>query len=379
MEDSLYGDASPTAGLTAAQIQALQCVTSAASAARSSDLEKAERILARRGMSHTTSVQTIISTIRKNAAVTLNFHPDRILPAGMTVAEGFLAHGAYLSQFETGVSNGSRTAYSGGDRDRWEERLFGGAYQLPGALPSERPKYGAFNVMKYADGASPRFGSCHFRLRSAVSERCTFTFGDSHAGPEHKGTIGSFEPLLAALLEAVENTGEALGMPNLDIPLLIDFLLKPGHGAGNGPSGKLGRALDDYIEAQVHGDIALGRDVEALVADPSFQGTKTGEQLSLLCSKHRIKLCWHAGYRLAADQVPEHFRGPAIPPFARHIADRFAETPGQVDAAVIGKAAASYHANSDDWSSWGTQDEVLQYIKQLWHVLVKFGEPARQG
>jgi hypothetical protein len=33
------------------------------------------------------------------AVVTLNFHPDRLLPDGRTVAEGLLEDGAYRNQF----------------------------------------------------------------------------------------------------------------------------------------------------------------------------------------------------------------------------------------------------------------------------------------
>ncbi|MGX1881233.1 hypothetical protein [Streptomyces sp. NPDC055287] len=25
------------------------------------------------------------------------------------------------------------------------------------------------------------------------------------------------------------------------------------------------------------------------------------------------------------------------------------------------------------WTEWGTQEEVLQYVKQLWQVLVRYG------
>jgi hypothetical protein len=32
-------------------------------------------------------------------------------------------------------------------------------------------------------------------------------------------------------------------------------------------------ALDDYIEAQVHGQVVLARDMEALVLDASYRGT----------------------------------------------------------------------------------------------------------
>ena len=34
-----------------------------------------------------------------------------------------------------------------------------------------------------------------------------------------------------------------------------------------------GGLLDDYIEAHVHGTVALAADVEAVVLDPSFRGS----------------------------------------------------------------------------------------------------------
>ena len=62
------------------------------------------------------------------AAVTLNFHPDRLLADGRKVDVALLEEGVYRSQFETRISGGGLTAHPGGDRDRWESELFGGAY-----------------------------------------------------------------------------------------------------------------------------------------------------------------------------------------------------------------------------------------------------------
>lgn len=62
----------------------------------------------------------------------------------------------YRSQFETRISNGGLTACAGGDRDAWEQSLFGGAYQAPGVLPTERPKYGGLNLLNHLNGACPR-------------------------------------------------------------------------------------------------------------------------------------------------------------------------------------------------------------------------------
>jgi Protein of unknown function (DUF3626) len=83
--------------------------------------ERAERARAR------ISDPDLLAAVR-DAAVTLNFHPDRLLADGRTVAEALLQDGVYRSQFETRVSGGGLTAHPGGDRDRWERELFGGAY-----------------------------------------------------------------------------------------------------------------------------------------------------------------------------------------------------------------------------------------------------------
>src|SRR6476620_9424517 len=72
--------------------------------------------------------------------VTLNFHPDRLVGGEPRVAV-MARDGVYRSQFETGTSNGGLTAHPGGDRWRWESRLFEGRYDAGPA--ADRPVYGA--------------------------------------------------------------------------------------------------------------------------------------------------------------------------------------------------------------------------------------------
>ncbi|MYW67522.1 DUF3626 domain-containing protein [Streptomyces sp. SID8379] len=347
--------------LTTAQRAALAHLRTAGRAGR----QEALRRLASLGVER---ADGLVELLREHARVTLNFHPDRIPPAdpGVTVAHRLAADARYRGQYETGLSNGSRTAHPGGLRDRWEERLFGGAYAR--ALPHERPKYGALDVMRHADGAAPRFGSCHVRLRPEVNARATFCFGDSHVGPEHTGTIDAFLPVLAALVADARATGRSLGITGADPVAAIRALPHPAPRA-------LGRSLDFYAEAQVHGDVDLVRDAEALVLDPSFRGTPTGE---LLCGIG-VPVEWHAGYVLTPygrDEDLARFRGPALPGVAARVAAEFTDD-GRIDAAVVGRAAAAAVGSPEDWSAYGSQDEVLQYVKQLWHCVVEFGEPAR--
>lgn len=187
--------------------------------------------------------------------VTLNFHPGRagILDA---LAEG----GAYLSQFTTGTSNGGLTAHPGGDRWRWESRIFGGAYDE--APVGTRPVYGALNYRRKPIGAAPRFGSAHFRLTSEVLSRTTFCYPDSHREPADFGVASGM-----SLIELAESDDQD--------------------------------DLDDYVEAQVHEPVQLDRDVEALVLDPSYRGTA----IEVAARRLPCPVEWHHGFRLDVDEL----------------------------------------------------------------------------
>ena len=276
--------------------------------------------------------------------ITVAFHPDRLLADGRTVAEHLSAEGVYRSQFETGISNGGL----GGDRDRWEQRMFPGAY----TSPVGRPIYGALNLAGHRDGAAPRFGSCHLVLATAVSTRATFSHGDSVTEPTALGTASTFGAVWAALLRSVAEQGQALNLPAASPTAWVAAL----GAARSGP----GRALDDYVEAQVHGGVRLPGDVTAVVADPSFAGTPFEPLLRRLGSALR----WSPGFRLPPGEFPADLRGPSVPPLAASIARRHARP--YLDAELIGRAAREHAADPD----------TLQLIKYLWHILVLRGHPA---
>lgn len=314
-----------------------------------------------------------VSKLKSHARVALHFHPDRPDPDLKNVAQAMLEQGMYKSQFETLLSNGSVSAYRGGERDLWEQNMFGGAYQLEGTTNSQRPKYGALNVMLHSDGPAPRFGSCYFLLSPDVSNRCTFTYLDSHQNPAEKGTYEQFDDILAALLQESFTRHFAIGEPNLTPRKLIDHLLVHLERPFADPSDKEpGRNLNHYIEAQIHGDVFLKEDVDMLVADPSFKGTQVGRILEQLCLQYSIKLYWHAGFALPQDEVVSDFRGPSMPSLAKRIARK-----GVLDVSMIGNAAMELKRDPDSWSDRGSYKEVLQELKMLWHVLVKYGKPLR--
>ncbi|MER5308753.1 DUF3626 domain-containing protein [Streptomyces sp. NPDC002773] len=241
--------------------------------------------------------------------VTLNFHPHFL--------RRLADEGVYRSQFVTGTSNGGLTARPGGDRWRWESRIFGGAYDE--APAHTRPVYGALNFRHRPFGAAPRFGSAHLRLTAAALERTTFCYPDSFLEPVDFGVASRMR--LVALAEADDKD-----------------------------------PLDDYIEAQVHGPVVIGRDVEALVLDPSHKGTEVE-------AAARLAPCpveWHGGFRLSVGELRRHpgFRGPAYVELGARVA-----VDGWLDAAIVQEAAGSGRYDPQD-------------VKKLWHCVARFGAPA---
>jgi hypothetical protein len=293
-----------------------------------------------------------LSAALRRARVTMSFHPDRPLADGRPVARALLEEGVYRSQFETRISGGGLTAHPGGDRDRWEHAMFGGAYHAPGATAADRPRYGGLNLWNLLDGACPGFGSCHLRLRPAALERATLIYGDSVSEPADIGVADALEPVLAPLLESRD-----------DPAAFARGLL-----AGFAPA--MARDLYDYVEAQVHGVVRLDEDVEAVVVDGAFAGTPTAGLLAAAAERHGFALEWQPGRILPIAAIPDE-----APPdgryawqelsaggHARRLALAIADG-DHLDAAVIGRAAVA--AAGDP--------ERLQHLKYLWRMTIACG------
>lgn len=250
--------------------------------------------------------------------VTLNFHPDQ-LAGGEPILAAMARDGAYRSQFETGTSNGGLTAHPGGNRWRWESRIFGGAYD--DAEPALRPKYGGLDLHRRPYGAAPRFGSAHLRLAAHTLDRTTFCFPDSVFEPEHFGTATAF-----ALEELAAQAGHDL--------------------------------LDDYVEAHVHGTLTLTDDVEAIVLDPGYRGTAVEPQALRL----GVPVEWHPGYRLRVDTLRAHpdYRGPDIVALGESLA-----VDGVITPQVLGVASRDGRYDS-------------QALKRVWHHVARFGPLAAE-
>ncbi len=268
--------------------------------------------------------------------VTLQFHPDRAAGEVTTLA-AMVRDGIVRSQFETGTSNGGLTAHPGGDRWRWESRIFGNAYD--DAPPSARPKYGTLNFRRRSTGGSPRFGSSYLRLRQETLSRTTFCYPDSVFEPSHFGVASAM-----SLIELAEADDEARALTNL---------APTTDGAELGALGT--DLLDGYIEAQVHGPVLLDHHVEALVLDACYRGTAVEEvALHLPCPVE-----WHRGFRLGVDELRRYpgYRSLGIAELAGSLA-----RDGCLDARLIGDAARTSRYEERD-------------LKQVWHYVARFGSP----
>ncbi len=288
----------------------------------------------------------------------LHFTPTAPTPAAPPSPEALLDGGVYKSQFETLLSNGSVSAFPGGARDGWERRL-GGAYDLDGTTPAHRPKYGALDLLLHPDGPAPRPGSCYLLLAPSVAARSTFTHLDSHDEPDEKGTYDELDDVLAALLFESFTRDFAVGEArSAGPPALLARLAS----ARRSRSPRLTRApsrnLNHYVEAQVHGEVALAGDAGAIVADASFAGTDVGRTLEELCARHGLALHHHAGFALAPSEVPPDFRGPSMPSLAARVA-----VDGRVTAWAIGPRRPRAAARSGAWADRGAYADVLQELK----------------
>jgi hypothetical protein len=248
--------------------------------------------------------------------VTLHFHPDR-LATGTPILQLMAKDGAYRSQFETGTSNGGMTAYPGGDRWRWESRIFAAAYD--DGPTADRPKYGSLNFRRRLVGGSPRFGSAHLRLAAHTLARTTFCYPDSVFEPERFG-----------------------------VPSRLSTLVTLAETDDKDP-------LDDYVEAHVHGMVDLIRDTEALVLDPCYRRTPVESAARRLA----CPIEWHGGFTLTTTELRSHpdYRGQEYVDLGASLARN-----GRLDPRILGDASRT-----------GRYDE--QALKRVWHYVARFGSP----
>ncbi len=357
-------------GLLPHQRNAITNIKTQTAAGNVEACETIRRVLTRSGIDER-SYYLALQQLYTHGRIHLHFHPERLTSNQKTVAEGLLLDGRFRNQYETRISNGSPTAFPGGERDEWERICFGGCYHFEEVPFSDRPKYGALDLLQHPDGACPRFGSCYFVLKPEVSKRSTYTLGGNQddLALEKTGCLDSLHAVFAPLLLHIEQGLEVLGLTQITVAHFLEKLSElPAYTVGESWNRPLGNALDSFVEAQIHGSIDLLHDIDLLVADPSFRTTPIEATLAKICFKYKIDFAWHPGYELPVDEVPELFRGHAT----RSLAKRIAKD-GILNAAKIGKAWNSYHLKPELWPELGPRNKALTSFRRVWHVLVKLG------
>jgi len=135
---------------------------------------------------------------------------------------------------------------------------------------------------------------------------------------------------------------------------------------------KLGRNLDHYIETHIHGSVSILEDVESLHIDESFASTNVEDYAKRLANQYNIELCYIPKRQFPINEIDDVWRGPLARPLADRINTVFNGN-GMLDAALIGIASQDSVSNKSSWLDIGTEFDLFQNFKYLWHYLAHFG------
>jgi len=217
----------------------------------------------------------------RNAQLTINIDPNMILSDGRSLLDGLMEDGVYKNYSETGVTQGMATDARAGV----EDRLFEG---LAGAPASERPKYGALNVLENPAGGAPRYSDytngekgVYFVLKEDVKKRSTITARDT-LDNMGMSPVGTFASPAYALKD----------MPREDLLALYLWRSGDSDGVKPNPRSKTGP------EVQVFGDVRIDNtggtgDVQSLRVHSSLRGTPAEAKVQALADKYKIELVWY--------------------------------------------------------------------------------------
>jgi Protein of unknown function (DUF3626)/FHA domain len=197
------------------------------------------------------TLRKILSFIRYTAPIVIHVNLGIVL-------KHFVQDTHYRNLFEVKRSGGSSNIKS---RSKWENNIFNSAYE--DAVPFERPKYGVLNILCDPNGVAScaAYGKSYFRLRAdRVNLRSTFASEDTSSSSVRLASLEWYAHILQ------EYTNEELQqVANIALGREISH------------SSTLFRK---YKEVQIHGEVAIDRDIEALVVYQSVK--RQGHLVKLL-------------------------------------------------------------------------------------------------
>lgn len=145
----------------------------------------------------------------------------------------------------------------------------------PNFVGAMRPKSSAVNYSLAKYGAAPDYGRSHFVLRYAMRFNATYTHRDAF-GVERREQVSTWHNLYRTLSHVADYVLVAIlerSRAPHDEPLYPPSYLKSSGGDGSKGS--------QYIEAAVHADIDLRRDIECLrIANMELHDKQTGDPIT---------------------------------------------------------------------------------------------------
>jgi hypothetical protein len=173
---------------------------------------------------------------------------------------------------------------------------------------------------------------------------------------------------MKALLLDVDNRGRLLNSEICGINGLFDYFLSENRFAET----CLGRALDEYIEVQIHRTILLERDVKSIAIDESYISTEIEESVNKLSDRYAIEVKYIPYRKIRSADINPEFRGAMIRPLVESISNEIAHDEF-ITPYTLGKAYRHIMKNPSQWRYFGSDEQLFQRLKQLWHVVAYFG------
>jgi len=154
-------------------------------------------------------------------------------------------------------------------RASWETTMFNGFYD--NAEPHERVKYGSLNIDSNPDGvmSTVAYGDAFIVLKQEVKYRITLVYGDS-SGISYHLHIAT-PKYLTNILNYIPTT-------------VLDAAIRVAKGQ------TIEYASYQYIEAQIHGELRMDRDVAKLIIKRSLYVSDKGQAVVEMCNRFGIEL-----------------------------------------------------------------------------------------
>ena len=229
--------------------------------------------------------------VDQEAPVTINFPP--VINHGGKSESIFAAlteDGHYQSLWERGSRPRHPKAPKRSKSDFLfkESNTFVGQYNR--ATPEERPHYGALNFLNAPEGGAAVYGPGVLILKGAVKERTSYQPRDSRF--TDMKTVGFSKFMAGCLLSKQDDDLRQL------LEVATGRKASGTYGPDNHPQAFRG---SNYIEAHIHGEVELSKDLAGVALHRRYRGTATEADARKMADKYQVPLSWYGGNGFVAD------------------------------------------------------------------------------